>query len=112
MVLVRPRADLPNRGGLLGSSPRKPVGACTRCKFKIAGSRELVAKEQQMIAAPLPRCTHEQTLILQLRARGASFREIAKATRISPRKVHDQYRAALSKVIAYLEQQSFLEPRA
>lgn len=64
-----------------------------------------------MIAAPFPRCTPTQSLIVQLRARGASYREIVRATKLAPRKVHDQEVAALRKIVRYLEQQVFLEPK-
>jgi DNA-binding CsgD family transcriptional regulator len=59
-------------------------------------------------AMRLPMLTATQSLILQLRARGATYREVSRATRISPRKVRDAEVAALRKVVRFLEQQAFL----
>lgn len=56
----------------------------------------------------LPCCTPTETLILQLRARGANYRQIAAATKIAPRKVWDHERAALVKVLRYMETAAFL----
>lgn len=61
-----------------------------------------------MIASPLIHLTPTQSLILQLRARGATYRQITRAVKISPRKVHDAEIAALRKVVRYLEQETFL----
>jgi DNA-directed RNA polymerase sigma subunit (sigma70/sigma32) len=52
--------------------------------------------------------TANQSLILQLRALGATYREVSKATGISPRKVKDAEVVALRKVVRFLEQQAFL----
>lgn len=58
----------------------------------------------------LPLCTELQSSILRRRARGDSYRAISRATRIAPRKVHDAERAALKKVVEYLETAAFLDP--
>lgn len=58
-----------------------------------------------------PRCTVQETQILQMRAQGMSFRAIERATGIAPRKASDLYFAAMKKVVEYLETQSFLEPK-
>ena len=62
-------------------------------------------------AVLFPKCSREETLILQMRARGMSFRQIERETGIAPRKASDMYFAAMKKVVEYLETQSFLEPR-
>lgn len=59
-------------------------------------------------ALKIPGCTDEETVILQLRARGLNYRDISDATGIAPRKVHDAYKAAMRKAIDYLERQAFL----
>lgn len=60
--------------------------------------------------ARLPCCTELQSTILRHRARGDSYRTITRVTRISPRKVHDAERAALKKVVRFLDTAAFLEP--
>lgn len=61
-------------------------------------------------AVVFPKCSLEETQILQMRARGMSFRQIERATGIGPRKASDLYFAAMRKIVEYLETQSFLEP--
>jgi len=64
-----------------------------------------------MISAPLPGCTDVQSHILQLRARGLSYREVGRQTRLAPRRVYQLERQAIAKLVHYHEQQAFLEPR-
>lgn len=54
-----------------------------------------------------PCCTRLQTLILQMRAQGKSFRQISRITKLSPRKTHDAYLAALRRVVRYMDQEAF-----
>lgn len=49
-----------------------------------------------------------ETVILQMRATGASYRAISRATGVAPRKVWDKETSALRKVVRYMEQQAFL----
>lgn len=58
----------------------------------------------------LPLCTELQSAILRRRARGESYRAISRATRMAPRKVHDAERAALKKIVGFMETAAFLDP--
>lgn len=66
------------------------------------------ARHKPQGALCLPGLTQKETLILQLRARKANFRQIAAATGIAPRKVWDIEAAALTKLIRYAETSAFL----
>lgn len=55
-----------------------------------------------------PRCTAVETHVLQLRADGKTFTQIANIVGYNPRKVSDLYFSAMAKIVAYLEQDSFL----
>lgn len=70
------------------------------------------AKHKPQSALCLPGCTPTETLILQLRARGANYRQISAATRIAPRKVWGHERAGLVKVLRYMETEAFFQPKA
>ena len=56
-----------------------------------------------------PQCTVMETHILQLRARGLSYRAISDEVGLAPRKVSDTYFRAMRKVINYFETSLFLE---
>lgn len=58
----------------------------------------------------LPLCTDLQSTILRHRARGDSYRAISCITKLAPRRVHDAERAALKKVVEFLETAAFLDP--
>lgn len=49
-------------------------------------------------------------MILRHRARGDSYRAISRITKLAPRRVHDAERAALKKVVEFLETAAFLDP--
>lgn len=62
----------------------------------------------QLPAVKFPRCSADETRILQLRARGCSFWRIFAETGIAPRRASDMYFGAMKKIVAYLEQDAFL----
>lgn len=66
------------------------------------------AKHKPQSALCLPGLNQRETLVLQLRARKANFRQIAAVTGIAPRKVWDLEAAALTKLIRYAETSAFL----
>lgn len=73
------------------------TGAGTRCT--------------SLLSAPtvaFPRCTLDETYILQLRGQGFSFRQIEEQTGIAPRLASDLYFSAMKKIVAYLETDAFL----
>jgi DNA-binding NarL/FixJ family response regulator len=57
----------------------------------------------------LPGCTALESKILRLRAQGKTFRQIAKTTGVSPRKLHDHYLEGLKRLVHYGEQAVFLQ---
>jgi DNA-binding CsgD family transcriptional regulator len=60
-------------------------------------------------AASLPGLSDVETHILQLRAQGMSYRAIQARTGVAPRKAWDLETAALTKLLAYVESQHFLQ---
>ena len=66
------------------------------------------AKHRPQGALVLPTLTPTETTIIYLRANGGTYRDISKATRIAPRKVHDIERAGMIKLLRYAEVGAFL----
>ena len=62
-----------------------------------------------MIIPFLPGLSSLESLILQLRAEGKSYREVATTVRLSPRLTHKIERRALKAAVEYLQQCAFLD---
>lgn len=65
-------------------------------------------RKRHSSAAPLPTLSPMETRVLQLRAEGHSYPSIQRVVGLAPRKLWDVEKAALRKLLNFVESNQFL----